>query len=226
MEQTPARIREADVVRTAVELIDEGGLDEFSMRSVARSLGVYPATVYWHVGDRNSLLAKVLAYVLEEAPPPDAALPWRAWIEQFARAWRSALHRHPNVAPLLGELVMNVDPDFDTVAGLLHALECAGFKEQPLIDAYNAVFGGVIGFITIELARAPSIDGESWAEDARRRWEAVDDHPIIATHRELLMNRAFVARWESGDQVPLDDAFTLLVSSLLDGIELRLSGHK
>ena len=50
-----------EVVRVALDLLDEVGPSGFTMRAVATRLDTYPAPVYWHVGNRNRLLAREAA---------------------------------------------------------------------------------------------------------------------------------------------------------------------
>ena len=49
------------IAEAALAHIDEFGLGAFSMREIAARLGVYPATVHWHVSTREALLAEVAA---------------------------------------------------------------------------------------------------------------------------------------------------------------------
>jgi len=41
------------IVEAALAQIDRDGLAAFSLRDVARALGVYPTALYWHVPGRN-----------------------------------------------------------------------------------------------------------------------------------------------------------------------------
>jgi TetR/AcrR family tetracycline transcriptional repressor len=72
------------VVQAALQLLDEAGLEGFNMRALAHRLGTYPATVYWHVGNRNEVLSAVLELALDEIvlPSPTAA-PWDEWLAQY-----------------------------------------------------------------------------------------------------------------------------------------------
>src|SRR5260370_41712619 len=49
----------AIVVDAALALIDEAGLEALTMRALSERLGTFPATVYWHVGNRDELLLHV-----------------------------------------------------------------------------------------------------------------------------------------------------------------------
>jgi AcrR family transcriptional regulator len=88
------------IVRAAIELIDANGLDEFSLRALARHLGAGNMSLYYYVKDRDQLLALVLDEILGSinlkrlpSEPVDAlALLSKRFINAFAA--------HPQVIPL------------------------------------------------------------------------------------------------------------------------------
>jgi AcrR family transcriptional regulator len=51
----------AALVRAALELLEEGGATELSLRAVARRAGVAPSAPYRHYADRDALLSAVAA---------------------------------------------------------------------------------------------------------------------------------------------------------------------
>lgn len=53
------------IVERATELIHEHGLAGFSMRLLARELGQQPSALYWHVADKQTLLALVAERLLQ-----------------------------------------------------------------------------------------------------------------------------------------------------------------
>ncbi|MDZ7887182.1 MAG: helix-turn-helix domain-containing protein [Mycobacterium sp.] len=69
----PPTLNRALIVEAAHAQLDEGGLENFSMRSLAARLGVTPMAVYRHAGDREQLLSLVLDDV--SAPFPEIDLP-------------------------------------------------------------------------------------------------------------------------------------------------------
>ena len=52
----------------ALALIAGKGLNDFRLRDAARSLGVYPTALYWHIKNKNALLGRVCALVLSKSP--------------------------------------------------------------------------------------------------------------------------------------------------------------
>ena len=98
MKRTAPLNREA-IVMAAMARIDADGLEAFSLREVARDLGVYPTALYWHVpGGRNGLLAAVAAVTLKDvAPPLDDDACWRDWLLRLFKRRPQGLHGVPQL---------------------------------------------------------------------------------------------------------------------------------
>jgi len=58
---TPERVIDA-----ALQIVEVEGLDALSMRRLAATLGVRTPSVYWHVGNRQELLAKLVERITED----------------------------------------------------------------------------------------------------------------------------------------------------------------
>lgn len=216
------RLSRTLIVQTALALIDRDGLDSFSVRNVAKALDVFPTAVYWHVGDRNRLLSDVVTHVLADLPPRRVPARWQDWIRQLLVRYRRTIRQHPNVAPLIGaQLVSNGSLDFRLVEGILACLSRADFKEQRLIDGYNVVMAGMVGFTTQEFASVPADETEGWKSTMRRSIAAVDKraYPRVAAHLAAMTNQAFLLRWENGVTAPLDGGFDMFADALIAGIE-------
>ena len=210
------------IAEAALAHIDEFGLGAFSMREIASQLGVYPATVHWHVSTREALLAEVAATVMAEVTPPPGKHTWQEWIAELFRRCRAAVRRHPNVAQLLGaQLVSNGSLPTELVEGVLAALVEAGFEGQPLLEAYNCVIAAMLGFVTMEFSPLPSDNTQAWAEELRERVHTIRplDHPVLTRNLPLLANKAFIVRWDNGTTVPLDSSFERHIQITIDGLE-------
>lgn len=78
-----------DVIHTAIQLLQEVGLDGLTLRRLATELGISAPTLYWHVKDKRELLdlmAEEMARESRETMPPfPEGLEW--W-EQIAESMR------------------------------------------------------------------------------------------------------------------------------------------
>ncbi|HWK47350.1 MAG TPA: TetR family transcriptional regulator [Stellaceae bacterium] len=210
------------IVATALELLDQHGLAAFSVRDVAKTLGVYPAAIYWHIPTRNALLAELVAHVLRDLNPKCAVAAWQDWLRELFIGYRDAIRLHPNIAPLIGaQLVSNASMDFDLMERMLQVLSEAGFRGQRLIAAFNVVIAAQVGFVTLEFAPAPAEDPAGWAEDMQRLIGSVtaERHPLLAAHLPRMANRSFTLRWQNGTVISLDSHFTAYIETVIAGLE-------
>ena len=67
----------ASLAATALELIQEDGLDALTMRTLADRSGVKAASLYWHVRDRKELLELVADALLARVPDASRGAGWR-----------------------------------------------------------------------------------------------------------------------------------------------------
>jgi TetR/AcrR family transcriptional regulator, tetracycline repressor protein len=86
------------IVKTALGLLDEVGIDGLSTRRLAAELGIKSASLYWHFRDKNELLAEMSGAMFEEClPSPNisgANFDWAEWLAEGCRAIRrTALSR-------------------------------------------------------------------------------------------------------------------------------------
>lgn len=101
----PVRNSYEDVVAAAVAILDEFGLADLSMRRVAASLGVRPSALYWHVPNKQRLLAAVADQILdgaEEAPLTGDA---RRDVRARALALHEAMLAHRDGAEVVASTV-------------------------------------------------------------------------------------------------------------------------
>lgn len=210
------------IVSVALDVLDERGLGDFSLRLVARRLGVTPMSLYYHVEDRDTVLSLVAERVMNDIEVPSASLEWPLRLREIAVRYRVAVRRHPHVAQLIaGSLASMSSGDLPLMEGMLAPLVEAGVPERRLIDAYNAFVGAMVGFVGLELAE-PS-NTEKWQERRERELAQLDsgELPVLLAHRKGL-DHAFGTRAQSGMQDPMDSAFHLFLDIYLAGLRATL----
>jgi TetR/AcrR family transcriptional regulator, tetracycline repressor protein len=148
-------ISREDIVDAAVTIVDAGGYEEMSIRSLAADLGVAPMSLYRHIRDKDDLLDVVVSRLLARVWRPAVGEDdWQEWIVEAAASMRqflvsqpAALHvylRHPVVSPAAVERM-------DAMMGVLRR---AGLDEQAARSAYGALHTFTIGFAALEASRA------------------------------------------------------------------------
>ena len=89
------------VLRAAVALADERGVEDVSMRKLSQRLGVVPMALYKHVADKEDLLAGMVDVVIAGYDPGDTGSEWKAAVRSRVLAARRALLRHPWARPVI-----------------------------------------------------------------------------------------------------------------------------
>ncbi|WP_245964819.1 TetR/AcrR family transcriptional regulator [Trinickia dinghuensis] len=213
------------IVAVALEQIDRHGLAALTVREVARQLDVYPTAIYWHVPNRDALLAAVVEQTMSGVTPDLGSATWQDWLRELFVRYRKAVGQHPNVAQLVGaQLVSNANLSPLLIDRILCVLLAAGCPEDHLADMYNVVIAGMVGFVTLEFAPLPTDDSANWAAQLQERVHSIRamEFPTLARHLPALANKAFIVRWQSGSEVPMESAFNAHVEVTIAGIERML----
>lgn len=222
---TEAALTRERIAEVALEQLSQRGLEGFSLRDVARTLGVYPTAIYWYVRSKNDLVTEACALAIARIAPPRAKDRWQDWLRELFRRYREVMRRHPHLAQVVGsQLLSNATLDLALLEGILATLEDAGCPDSFIPDAYNAVVAALCGFATLEFAPLPNEESDRWTEQLQRRIQEVtaQRHPTLARHLPALLNRAFILRWQNGHEQPLDAGFNAYVDAFLEGLESQI----
>jgi len=131
------------IVEAALEVLDEVGLDELSMRRLAQTLGVQNPALYWHVQNKQELLDRMAQVVLAKGlATAEAAIPapraWKKKVERFAHGLRGAMHSRRDGARLIA--AANLAQPGSALLIRLDALVAALIAEGlPPLDALKGV---------------------------------------------------------------------------------------
>ena len=210
-----------EIVRAALELIEEEGLEVLSMRRLAKRLGVYPTAIYYHAGNKAQLMALVFQEVMGQMVLPDSeGLSWQDWMRAMAAEARRALGEYPALASyFVAEIQVN-SASLRLSEMTLDVLHDAGFKDALLVKAYNAIIGAVFGWISGEYSADPSDADAGWQSHFENELtRAADELPVLRANRDRLANRAFMLRWSSGPSAEMSESFYFMLDALLLGLE-------
>ncbi|MEV0076372.1 TetR/AcrR family transcriptional regulator C-terminal domain-containing protein [Nocardia neocaledoniensis] len=205
------------VLRAAVELADEDGLDALSMRKLAKAVGVEAMSLYNHVANKDDLLDGLVDLVVSEIYVPAPGGDWRAELRRRATSAHEVLLRHRWATGLLGSRV-NVGPAMlRYVDATLGCLVSAGFTYEQADRAWNALDSHIYGF-TLQAINFP-LEPAEYVSAATRFLPLIpqETHP----HMHTLATQVI-----AGTHTGTAD-FTFGLDLLLDGLAdlLRRNGQ-
>jgi len=162
-----ARLTVDEIVDAALAMIDQRGIEGFSMRRLGAALGVDPMAIYHHLPNKQAVVAQVVERVLAAMHPPDAAAPWDDQVRAWARAYRAVVTAHPQ---LTYETIVNPaaagNAAFAATSPLRGAIRLSGLARRDIDPACDLVVDFVHGAALGAAAAARSGVGDN---KSRRR---------------------------------------------------------
>jgi AcrR family transcriptional regulator len=203
------------VLRAAVALADDAGIEALSMRKLGQALGVEAMSLYNHVAGKEALLDGMIDLVFGEIELP-AGEDWKKALRQRAVSMREALTRHRWA---VGLMESRTSPGATTLRQHDAVIACllrAGFSMALTAHAFAAVDSYVYGFALQEKG-LPFDTAEQTAEMAQAMLAhfPVDEFPHLAAFtREHVLRPGydFGAEFEFG------------LDLILDGLERHSAG--
>lgn len=206
------------IIETALQVLDEVGLDGLTVRRLAAELGVQSPALYWHVRNKQELLDGMAEAILAAggAGPPREDERWQDWLTHRARRRRKALLAHRDGA----RLVVNTPGWARSPMGTrmfdesLTALVDRGFTPVLALRTITTVWHYINGFVLQEQTerqekpRTPSDPLTALAE----RLDAGTSGTLIAALRD------------GGDPLG-EQAFEEGLQTLIDGTTAALAGQ-
>jgi AcrR family transcriptional regulator len=141
------------VLRAAVAVADQDGIESVTMRRLAELLGAEPMSLYYHVAKKEDVLDGMVDVVVteintavEQFAAPSSANDWKRAMRQRILAARQVLLRH-RWAPGLVETRTNTSPAvLRYMDGLLGLMRAGGFSYDFAHHALHALGSRAVGF--------------------------------------------------------------------------------
>lgn len=168
-----AALTREEVLETAAALVRQHGPDALTMRRLAAELGTAVTSIYWHVGNRESLLDALVERTVADLDTirPRGATPAERLVS-VARALRRALRERPHLVAMVHERGLTERMFLPAQHALVHEAHAAGLRGAHAARAVRAVQFQVVGYVLVERnrERAPAqspAEEELWSgEDA------------------------------------------------------------
>jgi AcrR family transcriptional regulator len=137
------------IVGAATALTAQRGLDNWTLRELARSVEAYPAVIYHHVGDRDAVVNAVVDRVVGLLELPAEQLPWQEWFTELLAGLRAVLRTYPGCARRLALFGPSVKAATRTIDAGVGVLLTAGFGRESVL-AYNLLLMTACQFVAME----------------------------------------------------------------------------
>ncbi|TQK43681.1 TetR family transcriptional regulator [Streptomyces sp. SLBN-118] len=174
-----------EVLQAAASLVKQHGPAALTMRKLAAELGTAVTSIYWHVGNRESLLDALVERTVHEmgAIRPVGRTPGQR-IVSVARRLRRELRERPHLIAMVHERGLTERMFLPAQQSLVHEMHAAGLRGARAAEAVRAVQFQVVGFVLVERNRERSPvqspgEQELW-EGRTVEHDPAEDDPALA----------------------------------------------
>lgn len=164
------------IAAEAMALVDEGGLEALSFRSLAARLKCQAMSLYHYYPSKQHLIDALVNICLADAEIPGPELPLRERIHRFCLSYRDAVLRHPGFASIFTIHRLN---HREGLAKLDACVRMFGDETVPY-ELRATLFRVLSYFITgavldeaLGYAKGPSAANPVPADEARRDFPAI-----------------------------------------------------
>ncbi|MGW1766337.1 TetR/AcrR family transcriptional regulator [Streptomyces sp. NPDC002073] len=165
---TRSTLTRSDVLAAAASLVRQHGPAALTMRKLAAELGTAVTSIYWHVGNRESLLDALVERTVTEmgAIRPAGRTPAER-IVSVARMLRREVRDRPHLIAMVHERGLTERMFLPAQQALVHEVHAAGLRGSAAADAVRAIQFQIVGFVLVERNRERSpaqspAEGDLW----------------------------------------------------------------
>ncbi|GAB3220531.1 TetR/AcrR family transcriptional regulator C-terminal domain-containing protein [Glycomyces halotolerans] len=149
------------VLRAAVALADEIGIEALSMRKLAQRLGVVPMALYKHVANKEELLDGMVEVIVGEIDPPMAHPDWKTAIRERILSARRAMLRHPWASGVIESRPGPTPVVLDYIESIIGMFLAGGFSVDLTHHVMHALGSRMWGFSQEVFPSSPAPDPET-----------------------------------------------------------------
>ncbi len=139
------------IVRKALQVLDEHGLQKLSMRKLAAELGAAPMSLYWHVPTKDALMELCLDAVYGEFELPEPDADWEPALRGMMHSFRHLALKHPWWVRGIGEF-NTIGPNAVAMADSMFVpMLRAGLSTAAAAQSISTVSSFVVGYAIAEV---------------------------------------------------------------------------
>jgi AcrR family transcriptional regulator len=199
------------VLRAALALADEGGIEALTMRRLGERLQVEAMSLYNHVAGKDDILDGIVDLVFSEIELPSSDADWKTAMHERAVSARDALTRHPWAPSLMQARTRPGPATLRHHNAVIGSLRKAGFIIDMAAHAFSVMDGYIYGF-ALQQVNLPSHTPEETSQLAESILSELpaEEYPYLA---EMIVEHALKPDYDYAVE------FEFGLDLILDGLE-------
>jgi AcrR family transcriptional regulator len=208
------------ILRCAIRLADEKGIEALSMRTLADRLGVQAMSLYNHVANKDDILSGIVDLVVSAIETPTVGSDWKLAMRRRAISARKELLHHPWMAALMESRRTPSAGRLRYADSILGGLRAAGFPIKVAWRAFLTLDSYIYGFTLQETSWPYPPDEVPAAVERLRSNIPSSEYPHVRDVIAVVMaRRTPLSRSRAAE-------FTFGLDLIIEGLERQLTTHR
>jgi AcrR family transcriptional regulator len=180
------KINREKVIRAALKLLNQEGLEKLTLRRLALELKVQAPTIYWHFQSKEDLLDEMATTVLGEGSahliPRQKSAHWKVWAQAFGHGLRATLLAHREGARMVSGTRFTNTTYLETTERIGQHMRANDFSARAAVVLFSTIYNYTLSFVMEEQAVFP-VRGKRAPQYALAKRNARLDPKLFPFHR-------------------------------------------
>jgi TetR/AcrR family transcriptional regulator, tetracycline repressor protein len=183
------------VIRAGLNLLNEVGLEQLTLRRLGRELKIQAATLYWHFKSKEELIDAMATMVLAEGArqllPAKNSSDWTVYAASFGTGLRQTLLAYRDGAKMVAGARLTDTNFMKTAERIAAKVIESGFTVRQTVVLLSTIYNYTLSFVMEEQAVFPRPGERSAQYDVAKRNANLDagELPILRQAGAILFNQ-------------------------------------
>ena len=191
--KTKANLSKDLIIQTALWMIEESGIDGFSLRKLAHKLNCEAMSIYYHMKNKEQILDQIVDFLVSKINFKNQVNNPKEQLMYIAKQWRKLSQEYPKFFPILAVHPLNTDIGYNFMNGILLVFKNANLALKDASYFLRILNYYLIG-VGIDEAKGYQLAGKNLKldkypllEDAKSYWTTEDQDQIFELGLNMLL---------------------------------------
>jgi AcrR family transcriptional regulator len=144
------------IVEASIKILNRDGIENLSMRTIAKELDIKAASLYWHVSGKQELYGEIAEYlcsrlILPKASAEEGSANAKSYLLEIHKAYRAMLLTTRDSVLIFENSVPNTPRRIEVIKAVIQSLLEMGIQAGNCMTASNMINNYVLSFVADEV---------------------------------------------------------------------------
>ena len=143
-------ISKKGIVEASIKILNRDGIENLTMRTIAKELRIKAASLYWHVSGKLELYGEIAEYLCSQFQMPKRD-DVKSFLEETHKAYRTMLLSTRDAVPIFEDSIPNTPKRIEIIRITMDALLGMGIPDKNIVTIANLLNNYVLSFVADEV---------------------------------------------------------------------------